>query len=149
MKCADASNKNWLSTYVSRTTIPLLIPVSNSVKDQRIVHSCAKHKLMTKKLHSCEQITLKKGLEFSSPFFYFFQVPDSGKVLAFHFCSHYETLTTCNHSNVRLLTVKMATQSTVIFRTEQHLVEVMIFTSLTMPTLIKTRIVTLATHTKN
>ena len=43
----------------------------------------------------------------------------------------------------------MVTQSTVILRTEQHLVEVMICTSLTMPTLTNTRIVALATHTKH
>ena len=43
----------------------------------------------------------------------------------------------------------MATQSAVIFRTEQHLVEVMIWSSVTMPTLTKARIVTLATHTNH
>ena len=43
----------------------------------------------------------------------------------------------------------MLMQSTVILRTEHYLVEVMICTSLTMPTLSKARIVTLATHTKH
>ena len=41
----------------------------------------------------------------------------------------------------------MAAQSTVILHTEQYLVEVMICSSITMPTLTKARIVTLATHT--
>ena len=43
----------------------------------------------------------------------------------------------------------MVTQSTVILRTEQHLVEVMIWSSLTMPTLTKAHVVTLATHTSH
>ena len=43
----------------------------------------------------------------------------------------------------------MVTQSTVVLRTEQYLVEVMICGSLTMPTPTKTRIVTLAAHTKH
>ena len=67
---------------------------------------------------------------------YFFpQVQHSTKLPTTHFCSHYETLITCNHLNVRSLTVKMATQSSVILRTEQYLVEVMICSSITMPTL--------------
>ena len=41
----------------------------------------------------------------------------------------------------------MATQSTVILRTEHHLVEVVICASLAMPTLTKARIVILAAHT--
>ena len=63
-----------------------------------------------------------------------------------HFCFRYETQTTYNHLNVQSLTVKMATQSTVILLMEQHLVEVMIFTSVTTPTLTKTHIATLVTH---
>ena len=43
----------------------------------------------------------------------------------------------------------MAKQSSVILRTEQHSVEVMMCTSLTMATLSNTRIVTLATHTNH
>ena len=42
----------------------------------------------------------------------------------------------------------MVTQSSVILRTEYYLV-VMICTSLTMPTLTKARVVTLATHTSH
>ena len=43
----------------------------------------------------------------------------------------------------------MVTQSTVILHTEQHLVKVLTCTSITMPTLTNTRIVTLATHTSH
>ena len=43
----------------------------------------------------------------------------------------------------------MVKQSSVTLHTEQYLVKVMTCTSLTMPTLTKTRIVTLATHTKH
>ena len=43
----------------------------------------------------------------------------------------------------------MSTQSAVLLHTEQHLVGVVICTSLTMPTLTKARIVTLATHTSH
>ena len=43
----------------------------------------------------------------------------------------------------------MATQSTVILHTEQYLVEEMICSLLTMPTLTKTRPVTLATRTNH
>ena len=77
----------------------------------------------------------------------------STKVPACHFSSHCEILPTCNHSNVRSSTVKMAKQSTVtvILRTEQHLVVVMISTSITMSTLTKARIVftALAAHTSH
>ena len=81
--------------------------------------------------------------------FFFSQFQRSTKVPTCHFSSHCEILPTCNHSNVRSSTVKMAKQSSVILRTEQHSVEVMICTSLTMATLSKTRIVTLATHTNH
>ena len=37
-----------LSIYVSARMYRSLIPVFNSVKDQRKAHSCAKHKLITK-----------------------------------------------------------------------------------------------------
>ena len=81
--------------------------------------------------------------------FFFSQVQRSIKVPMCHFSSHCEILPTYNHSNVRSSTVKMAKQSSVILRMEQHSVEVMICTSLTMATLSKTRIVTLATHTNH
>ena len=54
-----------------------------------------------------------------------------GKVPTYHFCFHYETHEIWNHSNVRSLTVKMGMQSTVILRTEQHLVKEMIWPSRT------------------
>ena len=47
------------------------------------------------------------------------------------------------------LVVRALTQSSVNLRSEHHLVEVVICTSLTMPTPTKTRIVTLATHTNH
>ena len=81
--------------------------------------------------------------------FFFSQFQRRTKVATCHFSFHCEILPTCNHSNVRSSTVKMAKQSSVILRTEQHSVEVMICTSLTMATLSKTRIVTLATHTNH
>ena len=63
-------------------------------------------------------------------------------------CSHSNALTTCSHSNVPSFTIKIAGQSSVILRTEQYLVLV-ICTSLTMPTLIKTHIVILVLHTNH
>ena len=83
------------------------------------------------------------------PSYFFPQVQDSAKLPTSHFCSHYETLTTCSHSNVPSFTIKIAGQSSVILRTEQYLVQVVICTSLTMPTLTKTHIVTLARHTNH
>ena len=70
--------------------------------------------------------------------FFFSQFQNSTKVPTCHFSSHCEILPTCNHSNVRSSTVKMAKQSSVILRTEQHSVEVMICTSLTVATLTNT-----------
>ena len=107
----------------------------------------------SKKFFCANKYTLENGLEYKNycyfPSLFFSLVQEITKVPTFHFCSHYETPTTCNHSNVPSLTVKMPTQSTVILCTEQHLVEVMICTSLTMPTLTEARIVTLATHTSH
>ena len=82
--------------------------------------------------------------------FLFSQFQRSTKVPTCHFSSHCEIVLTCNHSNVRSSTVKIAKQSSVILRTEQHLVEVMISISTTMPILTKARIVfTLAAHTSH
>lgn len=82
---------------------------------------------------------MKLNLDFTSPHAItytkccqlapFFSKVQVGKVPMYHFCFHYETHETWHHSNVRSLTAKMATLSTVRFHMDHYLVKEKIWPS--------------------